>query len=41
MMLAGQIILVTGATGAIGHAICHNLVAEGAQEMVDYSRNQA
>ena len=29
MMLAGQTILVTGATGAIGQAICRALVAEG------------
>lgn len=39
-MLAGQRILVTGATGAIGQAICHALVAGGAEVIVHYGRNR-
>jgi len=38
--LSGQSILVTGATGAIGRAICHALVAEGAQVVIHYGRNR-
>lgn len=40
MSLAGQSILVTGATGAIGQAICHALVADGARVIVHYGRNR-
>ncbi len=40
MTLSGQLILVTGATGAIGRAICHALVAEGAQVVIHYGRNR-
>ena len=40
-MLSGQTILVTGATGAIGQAICRSLVAEGARVVVHYGRNRA
>lgn len=40
MTLSGQSILVTGATGAIGRAICHALVAEGAQVVIHYGRNR-
>lgn len=40
MMLAGQTILVTGATGAIGQAICRSLVAEGARVVIHYGRNR-
>jgi NAD(P)-dependent dehydrogenase (short-subunit alcohol dehydrogenase family) len=40
MMLAGQTILVTGATGAIGQAICRCLAAEGARVVVHYGRNR-
>lgn len=40
MKLAGQSILVTGATGAIGQAICHALVADGARVIVHYGRNR-
>lgn len=40
MMLSGQSILVTGATGAIGQAICRALVAEGANVVVHYGRNR-
>lgn len=39
MKLSGQCILVTGATGAIGQAICHALVADGAKVIVHYGRN--
>ena len=39
MTLQGQTILVTGATGAIGQAICRALVAEGAQVVIHYGRN--
>jgi NAD(P)-dependent dehydrogenase (short-subunit alcohol dehydrogenase family) len=41
VMLTGQTILVTGATGAIGKAICQNLVAEGARVVIHYGRNHA
>jgi len=40
MKLAGQTILVTGATGAIGQAICRNLAAEGARVVIHYGRNR-
>ncbi|MDF3854162.1 SDR family NAD(P)-dependent oxidoreductase [Paracoccus pantotrophus] len=40
MTLSGQSILVTGATGAIGRAICHELVAEGARVVIHYGRNR-
>lgn len=40
-MLSGQTILVTGATGAIGQAICRCLVAEGARVVVHCGRNRA
>jgi NAD(P)-dependent dehydrogenase (short-subunit alcohol dehydrogenase family) len=40
-MLAGQTILVTGATGAIGQAICRALGAEGARLVIHYGRNRA
>lgn len=40
MMLSGQSILVTGATGAIGQAICRALVADGADVVVHYRRNR-
>jgi NAD(P)-dependent dehydrogenase (short-subunit alcohol dehydrogenase family) len=39
-MLKGQNILVTGATGAIGQAICRALVADGARVVIHYSRNR-
>ena len=39
-MLAGQTILVTGATGAIGQAICRSLVAGGARVVIHYGRNR-
>jgi NAD(P)-dependent dehydrogenase (short-subunit alcohol dehydrogenase family) len=39
-MLQGQNILVTGATGAIGQAICRALVADGARVVIHYSRNR-
>lgn len=39
-MLAGQTILVTGATGAIGQAICRSLAAEGARVAIHYGRNR-
>ena len=41
MTLQNQTILVTGATGAIGQAICHSLAAEGASVLIHYSRNRA
>lgn len=41
MMLDGQTILVTGATGAIGRAICHALAAEGAKVLIHYGQNRA
>ena len=40
MSLSGQAILVTGATGAIGRAICRALAAEGARVVVHYGRNR-
>ena len=40
-MLHGQTILVTGATGAIGRAICIALAADGARVLIHYSRNRA
>ena len=39
--LSGQTVLVTGATGAIGQAICTALVAEGARVVIHYGRNEA
>lgn len=36
-----QTILVTGATGAIGRAICTALAAEGAKVLIHYGRNRA
>lgn len=39
-MLLGQTILVTGATGAIGQAICQSLAAEGARVVIHYGRNR-
>ena len=39
-MLRGRNILVTGATGAIGQAICRALVADGARVVIHYSRNR-
>jgi 3-oxoacyl-[acyl-carrier protein] reductase len=39
-MLTGQAILVTGATGAIGQAICRCLVADGARVVIHYGRNR-
>lgn len=41
MSLSGQTILVTGATGAIGQAICRALVADGARVVIHYGRNRA
>lgn len=41
MKLSGQSILVTGATGAIGQAICHALVSEGASVVAHYGRNRS
>lgn len=40
MKLSGQSILVTGATGAIGQAICQALATEGARVVVHYGRNR-
>jgi 3-oxoacyl-[acyl-carrier protein] reductase len=40
MTLSGQTILVTGATGAIGQAICAELAAEGARVVIHYSRQR-
>lgn len=40
MMLSGQSILVTGATGAIGQAICRALVSDGANVVVHYGHNR-
>ena len=37
--LAGKNVLVTGATGAIGQAICVALAAEGARVVIHYGRN--
>ena len=41
MTLDGRTILVTGATGAIGRAICTALAAEGARVAIHYGRNRA
>ena len=41
MTLAGRNVLVTGATGAIGQAICLALAAEGARVVIHYGRNRA
>lgn len=41
MTLSGQTILVTGATGAIGQAICRALAHEGAHVVIHYSRNRS
>lgn len=40
-VLQGQTILVTGATGAIGRAICTALAGDGARVLIHYSRNRA
>lgn len=40
MTLAGQTILVTGATGAIGQAICRAVGAEGARVVIHSGRNR-
>lgn len=40
MSLSDQAILVTGATGAIGRAICKALAAEGARVAIHYGRNR-
>ncbi|MER2634760.1 MAG: SDR family NAD(P)-dependent oxidoreductase [Rhizobiaceae bacterium] len=40
MNLLGQTILVTGATGAIGQAICQALATDGAQVVIHYERNR-
>ena len=40
-MLEGQTILVTGATGAIGRAICVALATDGAKVLIHYGRNRA
>lgn len=37
--LAGQTVLVTGATGGIGAAIVEQVVAEGAKALIHYSRD--
>lgn len=39
-MLVGQTFLVTGATGAIGQAICRCLATEGARVVIHYGRNR-
>ena len=41
MTLAGRHVLVTGATGAIGQAICLALAAEGARVVIHYGHNRA
>lgn len=40
MNLDGQIVLVTGASGGIGHAISARLAADGATVALGYSRNR-
>lgn len=40
MQLEDQTILVTGATGAIGRAICKSLAAEGAHILIHYGQNR-
>ncbi len=40
-LLAGQTILVTGASGAIGAAVVEALAAEGARPVIHYARNRA
>lgn len=40
MSLSGQAILVTGATGAIGAAICKALASQGARVAIHYGRNR-
>lgn len=40
-MLGGQTILVTGATGAIGRAICMELAKDGANVLIHYGRNRS
>lgn len=40
MMLSGQTNLVTGATGAIGQAICRALAADGARVLIHYGQNR-
>ena len=41
MTLSDRNVLVTGATGAIGQAICVALAAEGARVVIHYGRNRA
>ena len=41
MNLQDQTILVTGATGDIGRAICQSLAAAGARVLIHYGRNRA
>ncbi|MCX7888948.1 MAG: SDR family oxidoreductase [Rhodobacteraceae bacterium] len=41
MTLDGQTVLVTGATGAIGQAICRALAAEGARLAIHYGTGRA
>jgi 3-oxoacyl-[acyl-carrier protein] reductase len=41
MTLAGKTMLVTGATGAIGRAICLALAGQGARVALHYGRNRA
>ena len=38
--LAGQTVLVTGASGGIGYAIVERLAAEGARPLIHYSRDE-
>lgn len=39
MKLAGQVALVTGATGSLGHSICSALAAQGASIVVGYNQS--